>query len=207
MRSKLTFCLYLLLPIFSIAQEQHNVTWDTIFVIDGDTTQFTVKGSPDYIDALRSKYQEQFLTKNETTQSAIDFEAYDTNNQQQSLLKYQGQVVVLYFWGLYDQNSQSFIEQLNTLHQNNFDKGLVVLGFCNEDKHLVEKFYPQNSISFPFIPDSRTFGNQYYEGMQGSPRVFVIDKKGWIQHKVIGTDNEDINNSFLKLQAIIEGLL
>ncbi len=207
MKSRLTFFLSFSLPLFLLAQEQDNVTWDTIFVIDGDTTQFTIKGAPDYINALRSKYQKQLVSTYDNNQTAADFDAFDMNNQQQSLLRYRGQVVVLYFWGLYDQLSQIFTEQLNLLHQNYFDKEMVVLGLCNEDKTMIEKFYPQLSISFPIIPDSKHFGNQYYEGEQGSPRVFVIDKKGVIQYRLIGKDNEDINASLQQLQTVIKKLL
>lgn len=123
-------------------------------------------------------------------QLALPFQALDANGNPHTSDQYLGQVLVLYFWNVWDWDScERQTLELNRLHEKYGGKGVQILSFVREQIGLDETaFLTDHPVRFPIVPGSWDFGMTYHGYQEGTPIVFVIGKTGiWQQ---IGKDEK-----------------
>ncbi len=101
-----------------------------------------------------------------------------------TLSQFKGNVVVLYFW-----TNSCCGEKLKLLEpyyeQNNY-KGLTILAINeNNSKEVVEAYAKTNRLTFSLQTDEMGMVAKEY-GVFGFPTIFIIDRQGVIQKKILG---------------------
>jgi peroxiredoxin len=125
--------------------------------------------------------------------AAPDFTLKDLNGNQISLSDYQGKVLFLNFWATWCGPCRVEIPDFIEVYDEYKDKGLEILGVSvdsmNPDKVL--EFVNKNEMNYPVVMFTRDLINDYRPG-RAVPATIVIDKKGRLRHKQIGTMSKEM---------------
>lgn len=111
-------------------------------------------------------------------QPAEPFMANDITGVEQTLTKYQGQKVVLWFWDSESPLALSQIDDLTKLHE---EEGVSVVSFARKPSGAMRDFVEGRAVSFPIIGNADIFGQMAYGADLGYPRFFLIDEYGIIK--------------------------
>ncbi|MCK4224276.1 MAG: TlpA family protein disulfide reductase [candidate division Zixibacteria bacterium] len=129
---------------------------------------------------LKESPQEGFLAPN--------FTLPDLGGTQISLGDFKGKVVLLNFWATWCAPCKMEIPSLERLYQLRKDKGFEILAVSVDRTSLskVASFVADYQMSFPVLADQRgEVGRRYWA--KAIPTSFLLDKKGVIRWKVVGT--------------------
>ena len=108
----------------------------------------------------------------------------DINGKYVTLSQFKGNVVVLYFWT--DSCCGEKLKLLEPYYEQNRHKGLAILAINeNNSKEVVAAYAKANSLTFSLQSDEMGMVAKEY-GVFGFPTVFIIDKQGVIQKKILG---------------------
>jgi cytochrome c biogenesis protein CcmG/thiol:disulfide interchange protein DsbE len=124
------------------------------------------------------------------TLGAQDFKLMD--DKPAKLSDYKGKVVALDFWATYCPPCVAAMPDLEALHKQNSDKGLVILGLNvggDEDRLAVPGFLQKNKINISYTlgytMNSQTLN--YYMGRDDRiPQTFVYDRQGKLVRHFVG---------------------
>ncbi len=126
------------------------------------------------------------------TQEAADFTLKDMNGNDVSFADHKGKVVLVNFWATWcppcRHEIPHFIELMNELG----DKGFVVLGISMDgDAGTVTNWLKDNPVNYPIMMADDAVTNTYKAYLPEEERgyipfTFIIDKRGKIQHHVVG---------------------
>lgn len=133
---------------------------------------------------LKESPQEEFL--------APSFSLQDLGGMQISLSDFKGKVVILNFWATWCAPCRREIPSLERLYQLRKDKGFEILAVSVDRASLskVASFVANYQMSFPVLADQRgAVGQRYWA--KAIPTSFLLDKKGVIRWKVVGTREWD----------------
>jgi len=121
---------------------------------------------------------------------APDFSITEAGKSASKLSDYRGKVVVLNFWASWCGPCKLEAPDLETLHKEYKDQGVVVLAVGWRDTpSALSKFASDRGLTFKILADvSDTVGNKY--GLTGVPTTFFIDKTGVIREMQIGVMNK-----------------
>jgi len=102
---------------------------------------------------------------------------------------YKGKYVLLNFWATWCAPCVQEKPQLNALHQELSDKGLVVLSVSvDSDEQAYKKFLDRFGIEFPTARDpGMTVPTRY--GTSLYPESYLIDREGYVERKYAGPVN------------------
>jgi len=122
--------------------------------------------------------------------SAPDFTLKTLEDQEITLSRLKGKVVLLDFWATWCAPCRESIPHLIQLHKTYQEKGLEVIGM-NVDKgdiDIVRRFVKSMDIPYPIAltPDDVT--TNY--GVTGLPTALLIDKSGKVRQKFMGFNTE-----------------
>ncbi len=142
------------------------------------------KGEISSTQELKESPQEGFLAPN--------FSLPDLGGTQISLGDFKGKVVILNFWATWCSPCRREIPSLGRLYQLRKDKGFEILAVSVDRTSLskVAAFVADYQMSFPVLTDQRgEIGQRYWA--KAIPTSFLLDKKGVIRWKVVGTREWD----------------
>jgi len=139
----------------------------------------------------------------QASDKAPDFELYDMYGTRHKLADYLGKVVLINFWVSWCPECIEEMPSLNALYENHKGKGLIVLGVsADRKKESVLPVISRARISFPVLLDTTggLFIRQYT--VVGLPTTVVIDKKGFINERIIGRTDFGAPSFVKKIESL-----
>ncbi len=126
---------------------------------------------------------------------APDFTLTDVTGKDYSLSHFRGKVVVLNFFTIWCQPCRTEMPDLNKIYQEYKNQGLEMLGICLKTDPMQLRFLAkQMGLDYPFL-----VGTDKVDADYGSiaivPTTFIIDRRGNIAKKIVGTRKKE---DFLK---------
>jgi peroxiredoxin Q/BCP len=127
---------------------------------------------------------------------APDFKGKDQNGKEQSLQRYKGQKIALYFYPR-DATPTCTVEACNL--RDNYgalqQEGIIVLGVSTDDEKSHKKFEQKHQLPFPLIADTdltivKAYGVWQWKKFMGKTfegtvrTTFLINEQGKIAHIV-----------------------
>jgi thiol-disulfide isomerase/thioredoxin len=115
---------------------------------------------------------------------AADFTLLDLADNQHTLSRYQGQVVLLDFWATWCGPCRAAIPELIKLDEEYRVKGLVVLGIGLDSKSALQVFAQNNHITYPILVGNQALAQRYE--VTAIPTTYLIDKSGRVARRWVG---------------------
>lgn len=131
---------------------------------------------------------------------APEFMLEDINGRNISLSDYKDKVIFLNFWATWCGPCRKEIPDFIEAYREYKDRGMVIIGIAvNDTEPRVLSFVENNKINYPVVMGTSKIINDYRPGNY-IPATFIIDTKGKIRHKQIGTVNKQfLENWFREL--------
>jgi len=127
----------------------------------------------------KAKDQEQGKTSNNR-----DFTLTTIDNEEITLSKLKGKVVLIDFWATWCPPCKNSIPVFTKLYNKFHEQGFIVLGIGLEEKTPLENYRNQHNIPYPILIGNKEVARAY--GVQGIPHIVIIDKKGKIRKTQVG---------------------
>jgi len=125
------------------------------------------------------------------TPPAPDFSLQDIDGKTHTLKSYRGKVVVLNFWATWCPPCREELPSMERAFVKLKDKDVILLGVdVGEDSDTIFTFSADYPVSFPLLLDIDSTVIKSY-GVVGLPTTYVIDKRGRLVYRVIGTRQWD----------------
>ena len=124
---------------------------------------------------------------------APDFQLTDLQGRPLQLSSYKGKVVLLNFWATWCPPCLEEIPHFKALHSTYKDKGLEIIGISLDEtgEGPVKAFAKAHGISYPVAMGSVRL-TQDYGGIRAIPTTFLVDKKGRIAKKYLGSRQKQV---------------
>lgn len=99
----------------------------------------------------------------------------------------QGRVVVVNFWATWCGPCKLEMPALQSLHEDKADDGVVVLGLSTDAGGVehIRDFLTERGITYA-VGRASSSHRSAFGGIRGIPTTFVIDRRGVVQHRVVG---------------------
>ncbi len=108
----------------------------------------------------------------------------DIQGETVSLSRFKGKVLVLFFWK--SSCCGDKLKLLEPYYRLNRDKGVALLAINTGDaRSVVESFAAAGAVTFPMQSDEYAMTARQY-GVFGFPTLFIIDRQGMLQRKIMG---------------------
>jgi peroxiredoxin len=118
-------------------------------------------------------------------QEAPDFTLKSIDGKEAKLSEFRGKVLLLHFLATFSKASQKQLPQLERLHKEYKESGLVVIGVTVEkNTEKVRAFAEQNQLSYSILLDAGKVFKDYKMGQ--IPDLCFINRKGIISAVYIG---------------------
>ena len=121
---------------------------------------------------------------------APDFCLEELSGKKVELKHFKGQVVFLNFWATWCSPCKEEMPSMEALYQKFKERGFVFLTISvdYEEKKKVKEFIDKHHYTFPVLIDSKCLTLDLYK-VKGIPTTILIDKKGRMVGKKIGSKN------------------
>ncbi len=124
--------------------------------------------------------------------AAPDFTLKDVDGQSVDLKSYRGKVVLVDFWATWCPPCQEEMPQLEKMHRELREKGLVVLGLdVGESAETVRDFAREHHYTFTLLLGAEPEIAAKYH-VDGYPTVFMVDRAGKIAGRFSGVPQTDL---------------
>jgi thiol-disulfide isomerase/thioredoxin len=134
----------------------------------------------------------------------IDFNLPLLNGTKISLSQFKGKVVFLNFWATWCGPCRSEMPSMEAVYQNLKDKGLEILAVnLGDSKSKVSAFMKENKLSFPAVLDEKSTTGSYYN-VQAIPTTYIIDKRGLIVARIVGSINWNTPKIISALETVLQ---
>uniref|UniRef100_A0A7V1EIB1 TlpA family protein disulfide reductase n=1 Tax=candidate division WOR-3 bacterium TaxID=2052148 RepID=A0A7V1EIB1_UNCW3 len=140
-------------------------------------------------------------TGNKTVVTGNDFTLNSLDQEEYTLSKLKGRVVIVDFWATWCPPCRREIPHLISLYEKYKDKGLIVLGVSAEEKQTLETFRNENNITYPILLGNNEVFQKF--GVRSIPHTIFIDKKGNVRKTQIGYADELLP----EFESLIETLI
>src|SRR5262249_25895242 len=137
----------------------------------------------------RQQLQREAPTKS-LGKPAPDFTLLDVENKPLNLNDLKGKVVLLDFWATWCMPCRTELPNVELLHRDFKDKGLLVLGVDAEEPEDQAAFMEKFGYTFRALVDANDKIKNLYN-VNGIPTTVLIDKVGNIQMFDMGTASYD----------------
>ena len=134
----------------------------------------------------------------------IDFTLPLLNGTNQKLSGLEGQVVFLNFWATWCGPCRSEMPSMETIYQKLKDRGFTILAVnLGEKAAEVSGFVREYRFTFPIaLDESGGTGVQY--GAQAIPTTYILDRRGLIVSRIVGSMDWDKPEIMAAFEALIE---
>ncbi len=134
---------------------------------------------------------------------AIDFTLKDLSDKNIKLSDYRGKVVFLNFWATWCPPCKAEMPSMQKLYASMKNEKFVMLAVNveNVSSDVINSFALDNKYTFPILLDPKSVASSQYK-IFSIPTTFIIDKKGFIVNKVVGSnewDNDSAVSELIKL--------
>ena len=118
---------------------------------------------------------------------AVDYELPDVDGQMQSLDQYQGKWVIVNYWATWCGTCMKELPDLVSMHENNKDKDIVVVGvnFESIGNDQLKSFVAEKSIPYPVLR-SEPVPFTALGKVPALPTTYIIDPDGKVVAGEIG---------------------
>lgn len=137
-------------------------------------------------------------------QYAPPFILSDINGKRVSLVQHRGKVVLLNFWATWCHACKAEMSSMNKLYSAFKDKGLEVFAVSiDSSEKSPRSFAAREELSFPVLFDKD--GENYFEqfGVIGLPVTFLIDRRGILVDRIMGSTDWDSPEIRSKILGIL----
>ncbi|MCI0506434.1 MAG: TlpA family protein disulfide reductase [Gammaproteobacteria bacterium] len=125
------------------------------------------------------------------TPIAPDFSLQDTEGKRHALQDYRGKVVIVNFWATWCPPCRYELPSMERAYQRLKDAGVEMLAInVGEDADTIFTFTADYPVTFPLLMDRDSKVINDYPVM-GLPTTYVIDNKGRLVYRAIGTREWD----------------
>jgi peroxiredoxin len=135
---------------------------------------------------------------------APDFELTDIDDNMHRLSDYRGKVVIVNFWATWCPPCRFELPSMEKLWQAVQKEGVVMLAInIGEDADTIFTFTADYPVTFPLLLDRDSSVIQKYPVL-GVPTSFIIDPRGRIIYRAVGTrewDDKQIIQTILALKT------
>lgn len=136
---------------------------------------------------------------------APNFRLQTLQGTELNLAAYSGKVLFLNFWATWCGPCLAEMPSMEELYQEFKNDGLEILAISSdiEGKPVVEPYVQRLGLSYPILLDGDFYVHDKYQ-VRSVPTTVLIDQKGTITHKIIGTrdwsspENKDLIARLLK---------
>jgi peroxiredoxin len=122
-------------------------------------------------DALKT------LDADDNRRQSLDFTLHDLDGKSWTLRQLTGKVVVVNFWATWCPPCRKEMPDLDAIHRQFSDKGLVILAISDEESEKVKPFLAEHPVSYPVLLDPGRKVNDLFV-VRGIPKTFVYDRSG-----------------------------
>jgi len=118
---------------------------------------------------------------------AVDYELPDVDGQMQSLDQYQGKWVIVNYWATWCGTCMKELPDLVSMHENNKDKDIVVVGvnFESIGNEQLKAFVAEQSIPYPVLR-SEPVPVTALGKVPALPTTYIIDPDGKVVAGEVG---------------------
>ena len=118
---------------------------------------------------------------------AVDYELPDVDGQMQSLDQYQGKWVIVNYWATWCGTCMQELPDLVSMHEDNKDKGIVVVGINFESigNDQLKAFVAEQSIPYPVLR-SEPVPVTALGKVPALPTTYIIDPDGKVVAGEVG---------------------
>lgn len=133
-----------------------------------------------------------------------NFELNDLDDETRSLSDFKGKVVAVNFWASWCGPCREELQSMeHTYSQYKDDDFVVVAVNVGEDWDTVASFISAYTINFPLLLDPEA--NVMTEwGAYGLPTTYILNKEGYVTHRIDGGRDWDDKNFRERLESIIK---
>lgn len=136
-----------------------------------------------------------------TEPAAVDFSLYTIDGEEVILSQFQGEAVLVNFWGTWCPPCRAEMPLLQRTYEEH-RPDLVVVGVNVDDPpERVRRFVAQNQITFPVVLDEDGTVAESFS-VRGYPTTFFLDGDSLPQAQHIGLLEEDLMESYLETVGI-----
>lgn len=131
-------------------------------------------------------------------QKAIDWSLPNVQDQKVSFSDLKGNLVLLEFWFSPCAPCIKAIPELNEIQKKYSEKGLsfYAIEYFKADKDILKNYIKKYNIKYPMLYNGEETAFNY--GVWEAPTFFLIDKKGVVLYKHIGTPSPDLTEHIEK---------
>ncbi|PIP15397.1 MAG: hypothetical protein COX46_06010 [bacterium (Candidatus Ratteibacteria) CG23_combo_of_CG06-09_8_20_14_all_48_7] len=109
-----------------------------------------------------------------------------------SLNSLKGKVIILNFWATWCPPCRKEIPEFIKFYQRYTSQGIELLGISvDDDESSLRQFVQASKINYPVAWDRSGRVSSLYGGIRSIPTTFVIDRKGVIRKKFVGSLSRD----------------
>ncbi|SOC21663.1 peroxiredoxin [Ureibacillus xyleni] len=139
---------------------------------------------------------------------APDFTLSDMNGTHINLSDLRGKIVILNFWATWCPPCRAEMPHMQNFYEKNKDNGVEIIAVnltaLDEGKQAVEKFINEYGLTFPVVLDESGSVGKLYEILT-IPTSYIIDAKGRIFQKFVGSMDEQIMEDMIKSIQMYDG--
>ncbi len=132
---------------------------------------------------------------------APGFSLLDLSGNTVTLEQFRGKVVVLDFWATWCPPCRASIPDLVKMQKEYKNKGLVIVGISMDSKKKatdkqLKDFCNKYQVNYTIVRANRKVTEGYFgRGGISLPTMFIIDRKGVVQDKLVGYQHEALEKA------------
>jgi peroxiredoxin len=159
------------------------------FMVRYEGTKTSLK-NPKYLAALAD------LEAADRLREQTDFALTDLEGTRWTLRDLKGKVAILNFWATWCPPCRKEIPDLQKLHREFKEQGLVILGIADDDLNTLKKFAIEQKVQYPLLPDLERKVHTAFQ-IEGIPASLIYNRSGKLVAQVFDVRTQQQLRSLL----------